>query len=424
MEPKRISVIVFKPAGRAFFQAQWRDPVTGKKRKQSTRTKIRREAERIAGDVEKRLNDGTYRAPRTVLWADFRARYERDKVPGLAPKTALKIRTTFRAVETFIAPQYLAAVREEQIAELVAAMRKKGLSENTIKSTLSHLRASLFWAKRQKLLAAVPDFEMPTRTKGARHRSITGEEFDRIIAAVPVVVESAPASAFRLVTKEQAIDSWTFLLRGLWWSGLRLGEALNLTWDDDRRLRVKLSGRFPMLWIPAELQKNHKNETVPLAPEFVEHLRSVPETQRTGHVFHPLRLDGHNHEREGARSGRLKPNRVGKTIADFGETAKVIVNRGEAGEPAEYASAHDCRRAFGFRWSERVMPAVLKVMMRHSSILTTMTYYAVGTAEATAATIWSSQRSEGAAKAGVGAGLAPTSLSDVCPAEIVAHNSR
>jgi integrase len=41
----------------------------------------------------------------------------------------------------------------------------------------------------------------------------------------------------------------------------------------------------------------------------------------------------------------------------------------------QYATAHDLRRSFGTRWAKRVMPAVLKELMRHSSINTTMGYY-------------------------------------------------
>ena len=58
---------------------------------------------------------------------------------------------------------------------------------------------------------------MPKRVKGAkvmRGRPITGEEFDRLIKAVPKVVENAAAK------------SWEFYLRGLWTSGLRLSESL------------------------------------------------------------------------------------------------------------------------------------------------------------------------------------------------------
>ncbi len=44
----------------------------------------------------------------------------------------------------------------------------------------------------------------------------------------------------------------------------------------------------------------------------------------------------------------------------------------------KFASAHDLRRAFGERWAARVMPAVLKELMRQESIETTLRYY-VGT---------------------------------------------
>ena len=47
----------------------------------------------------------------------------------------------------------------------------------------------------------------------------------------------------------------------------------------------------------------------------------------------------------------------------------------------QYATAHDLRRSFGSRWAKRVMPAVLKDLMRHSSINTTMTYYVNQSAE-------------------------------------------
>lgn len=63
----------------------------------------------------------------------------------------------------------------------------------------------------------------------------------------------------------------------------------------------------------------------------------------------------------------------------------------EDGKPvtvAQCASAHDLRRSFGFRWSRRVMPAVLKELMRHASIETTMTFYVGQNAEATADELW------------------------------------
>ena len=44
-------------------------------------------------------------------------------------------------------------------------------------------------------------------------------------------------------------------------------------------------------------------------------------------------------------------------------------------------SAHDLRRSFGERWASRLMPQVLKELMRHESIETTLNFY-VGTQRA------------------------------------------
>lgn len=52
------------------------------------------------------------------------------------------------------------------------------------------------------------------------------------------------------------------------------------------------------------------------------------------------------------------------------------------------ATAHDLRRAFGSRWSTRVMPAQLKQLMRHADIQTTMTYYVQQSARTAASDLW------------------------------------
>jgi hypothetical protein len=39
-------------------------------------------------------------------------------------------------------------------------------------------------------------------------------------------------------------DKWKRLLRGLWLSGLRLSEALALSWDEEAAISVSMSGKF------------------------------------------------------------------------------------------------------------------------------------------------------------------------------------
>jgi integrase len=78
-----------------------------------------------------------------------------------------------------------------------------------------------------------------------------------------------------------------------------------------------------------------------------------------------------------------------------GKAAGVVVKQREKlddkGKPVtvnQCASAHDLRRSFGFRWSRRVMPTILRELMRHESIETTMRYYVGQNAESTADELW------------------------------------
>jgi integrase len=74
---------------------------------------------------------------------------------------------------------------------------------------------------------------------------------------------------------------------------------------------------------------------------------------------------------------------VGTTVRRIGKAANVVVQRSESGK-VKYASAHDFRRSFGERWSICDMPKVLRELMRHRRIETTMRYYVGKNAEQTA----------------------------------------
>ena len=74
------------------------------------------------------------------------------------------------------------------------------------------------------------------------------------------------------VVGEKAADSWQCYLQGMWWSGLRLTESLELYWDDDGKLCVAFIEKEPLLRIPAELEKGNKDRLQPIAPEFADFL--------------------------------------------------------------------------------------------------------------------------------------------------------
>ena len=165
--------------------------------------------------------------------------------------------------------------------------------------------------------------------------------------------------------------------------GLRLSESLSLRWDDaPGAIVVDLSGRRPMLRIPSEAQKARRDTLLPVTPDFAALLESVPEGQRRGRVFKLLAVDG----TPAVTSRRI----VGPIVSAIGEAAGVVVDeRQKGGETIrKFASAHDLRRAFGQRWAAKVMPTMLRELMRHTDVGTTMKFYVGQNAETTADAVW------------------------------------
>lgn len=363
--PVRVTLIT--PRQRRFILAQWDDPVTGKTRTASTKTRVRREAERFAARLEDELNAGDYKPPTRTLWTEFRERYENEVGAHKAPKTLLKTQAMFNAMEELIAPKYLGAINSDVASKFQAALRAKGLAEFTIHGHLRELRKTLRWAAKLSLIAKAPDLEFPRLVDGMKGRPITAEEFDRFVMAIPKVVKIS-----------EFVASWEHLSRGLWLSSLRLEEAMAFHWTSDQQLCPDFGHRRPMIRIQAASEKGRKFRLLPITPEFAAFLQQTPPDDRRGFVFNPITVP------RGRRSGTHRPTagHVGKVLCKIGEKAGIKVGTNK------FASAHDFRRAFGFAWSKRVMPKVLQELMRHESIQTTMQFYVGNLAEDAADEVW------------------------------------
>lgn len=285
-----------------------RDPVTGKRSERTANTTEERRAQEQAFKWQQELRDGT--VAERVTWEAFKERYLVEGMAGHADSTAAKARGMFRLVESVCKPKRLEQLSAQRIGQFTTAMLKGhqiGTSElkvrevGTVQSHLRTLKAALNWAKDNDMLARVPKIRMPKGEKGGKlmkGRPVTAEEFDRMLAKVEAVVGA------------DKTDSWTWLLRGLWWSGLRLGEIMSLSWDEwADELTVDMSGEFVMLKIPAASEKGRRNRVYPVVPEFAEMLLSVPESDRVGFVFNPV------------------PSRIVKRTRANGETASRTISR-------------------------------------------------------------------------------------------------
>ncbi len=354
-----MNITVFKPKGRTNFVCQWVDPVTGRKKTRSTETKIKRDAERFAGNLESELLNGTYHEDIRMMWEAFRKRFDDEYLSGHPDSTGERYRTSFNSLERIINPKLLCSLNEAAISKFQAGMRKQKNAEATIKSNLVLLKVALTWAVDQKFIPVVPKIRMPKYTPAMKGRPITAEEFERLIEKVDSINSKTP-------------DEWIFLLKGLWWSGLRLGEALKLHWTDESNICVDLESE--LFHIQAHAQKGRRYSQTPMAPEFADMLKEIPRGDREGFVFNPIGSRD--------RKQRIRTDTASGLISDIGESAGIKVAESTSGK-TKFASAHDLRRAFGLRWSKLIMPAELKELMRHREISTTMQFYVGEDAKAT-----------------------------------------
>lgn len=360
-----IRVRVFKRRTRKHFEAEWSDPVTGQQRRKTTGETTRRGAERFAAELEDDLNAGLEDVG-AISWEDFRKAVAAEFLPTYPAASQRKINAALRHVERILQPRRLANVTGRQLSRLRADLLagsddRRKQSPATIKGHFSYLHTVFKWALEAGLLARMPQIPDVRVTPRAKGRPITGEEFERYVEAT----RRTAGERF----EEDEVEQLVTLLHGLWWSGLRIGEALALHWTDDSQISARLEMDPPMFLVRAETDKGRRERLFPIAPEFVEQLRTTPKRRRRGHVF---RLPVHR-----------RVDDVSKLLADCGRASGVWVS------PEKCVSAHDLRRSFGDRWSEVLLPQDLMLLMRHESIETTMRFYVGRDAARTARKLWS-----------------------------------
>ena len=247
--------VVDKGRSRKSLYLRYRCPVSGEEKARSAGTRVRRDAERLAAKWESELREGKYKPASKMTWKEFRQKYEDEVLPGLAAGTEGNKTTTMNHVERLINPKQLSEMTTSRLSAFVGKLRAEGMIETTLKGMLAHLKPILQWGHKQGYLRIMPEMPSTKRAKGItkimRGRPITGEELDRMIEKVPTIRKFEP-------------EKWKRLLCGLNLSGLRLGEALALSWENGSSISVDTSGKYPALRMTAEGQKSHKDELLPL----------------------------------------------------------------------------------------------------------------------------------------------------------------
>jgi integrase len=321
-------------------------------------TKSMKAAQRAAGLWQAELNSDGVVTDHITEWEEFREDFFDNYVAERSASYGRNVASTFSVIADSMTPDKLNRVTTQWIKRFRTTARKQGKSQATLHKYMQHLRTALKWAHDQDYLKKVPKFPTAQReaSKGKKlmkGRPITLEEFERLQAAC----ES---------------DSLNHLLLGLWLSGLRIGEALSLTWDqwaDGIRVDIDSDGDVFLLIDGAD-QKSGEAQLYPVVDDFADFLTEIPPDDRQGFVFAPQGT-------RGLVSRRV--DTVSDWIVTIGEKANVKVDtrkdRKTGKTEAVYASAHDLRRSFGFRWALIVEAIVLRDLMRHASVETTEQFY-------------------------------------------------
>lgn len=330
-----IQVRVRQKPGR-YLQLYYVDPLTGRDVTRSTKTIDKKQAERLAAAWEAELAAlGPSSGP--VPWHVFRSKFEQQHLIHVSILTRRSYTTALNSFEKHIGkPRSVDLITTATMTEFSTALMRAKLARHTVAKNLRHVKAALSWACEQGMIQRAPKVKLPKLAgQGMKGRPLTLWEVIALLRAA----------------KQVRPDDYKELRKAIkliWLSGLRLNEAVRLSWDRPP-VRLDFRGKFPQIIFDGRGQKSGVSESVPLTPDCAKFLGRIK--QPKGPVLKCV-------------------TRLERLISECGEQAEIVVN-----ESGKFASAHDLRRSFGTRWAMRVLPQVLKVLMRHADIKTTLEYY-------------------------------------------------
>ena len=170
---------------------------------------------------------------------------------------------------------------------------------------------------------------------------------------------------------------------------MRLDELMHVSRDISGTIRpLWKDEQLPVLDVPAAMQKNDTEESIPLLPWLEAVLLETPPERRAGWIFNPISLQ----LRLGRKVRHKRPDaeRVGRVVSRIGKAARIVVEQADerTGRPTKYAMAHDLRRSCGERLREAgVPPLVICRVMRDASWETTRKHHAPGDVQRDAAVL-------------------------------------
>ena len=326
----------------------------GKRHSRSFRT--RKEAGKYAERKQVEVREGKLNPPSVISLRDYYKEHERLMEGNLAPKTlGLHMASIELLAETVGWNRQLNRVSVRDIERLRAGRLRTGISPSTGNKELKALRRVFNLAILRGHLSdgTNPCNGIPMLKVGSkRPEYIRPEELHQIYGQAP--------------------DSlWRAYLVTLYTTGLRLREAMNLTWQDidfeSNELCVtrKASCGFVQPWTP----KNHRLRSIPLPEQAVGLLTAWQSIAPEGCPYVFMECGRWEYYRWRVETGQWRRGQdlVNNVLKRF----KTLCRKSGVGP----YTIHDVRRSCITNWARRLPMHVVKQLAGHSDIKTTQRYY-------------------------------------------------
>ncbi|MEQ8787458.1 MAG: site-specific integrase [Pirellulaceae bacterium] len=252
----------------AVWWAAWREPGTGKLRRQSTGARDKSVARQIARELERRLLlepwGITPKQRKLITWADLQKEFLASVASSNRAGTAEAYGYSLTHFGKLAKGLHAHEITTATLDAFVAARRKDGVKPPTINKDLRAIRICLNWAVERDYIPQCPRF-----------KNVLVREDKKQPVVLPADTQQAVFAALDkpdLPLKIRPAAWWKVFLSLISELGVRRGEALGLTWGAVDFGQAEVS-------VHAETSKGRRDRTLPLGAKLAAVLSAWRELQ-------------------------------------------------------------------------------------------------------------------------------------------------
>jgi integrase len=347
-------------AGRDGIVFRWTDLAgrTRQRRYQGRKTRNRIE------DARREIEDQLNAVGVDLKWSQFLEQVRTLYYYGLGRRAIDKAETMLSRFQAIHGDFWCSRLHKTHLLEVERQMVLSDLASATIASNMATIWAIVNWGIDQDML---PPIKRPRKRKRKADkaesvsggRSLTGEEIDRMVDAIR---NNAELDGKPLLKAGEDAESFVRSIYAARLMGLRVDDCHRLSFNNGLGRHVAyIDESAPVIAFCSD-QKNGLEEDVPLTPQAVEWLRTVPSG-----------LEWIARAR-GSRGWHKTTHRLCRVIAGAGRAARIVTKRNS--RRTKYASAHDLRRTFAVEMLGRLSVKEVQKLTRHADCQILLRYYA------------------------------------------------